>query len=249
MFKLQILPLTKQLTNIAGNLWSSTLKSNRAARTEYLLLHEFHRLKYVVPEKHRGKREENSGKAKYAGGLVLDPKKGLYDTFILLLDFNSLYPSLIQEYNLCFTTVQEWSQFHQQQLSKANEEGGDSAAGESLPPLPNESEETGVLPKVIKSLVQRRRQVKSLMKKEANPERHEEVRSFGSIFFLQLQNQINSLCCWPLTVGSQAESVQTDRKLYVWLSWILPFSLLCTAYCCDGHFDGKTNAPKNSRYC
>lgn len=174
MFKLQVLPLTKQLTNIAGNLWSTTLKSNRAARTEYLLLHEFHRLKYLVPEKNRGKRDEASGKAKYSGGLVLDPKKGLYDTFILLLDFNSLYPSLIQEYNLCFTTVQDWSRYHLQQMQQ-NNEADNATGGEDLPPLPNESEEPGVLPRVIKSLVQRRRQVKSLMKKESNPDKHEEV--------------------------------------------------------------------------
>jgi DNA polymerase alpha subunit A len=172
MFKLQILPLSKQLTNIAGNLWSQTLKSNRAGRTEFLLLHEFHRLKYLVPEKHKGKQD--TGKAKYAGGLVLEPKKGLYDTFILLLDFNSLYPSLIQEYNLCFTTVSDWARYHHQQIAEQpNADNNGEDAG--LPPIPEKSQETGVLPKVIRSLVQRRRQVKGLMKKESNSERYSEL--------------------------------------------------------------------------
>jgi DNA polymerase Pol2 len=179
LFKLQVLPLSKQLTNIAGNLWSHTMKSNRAERTEYLLLHEFHRLKFLVPEKHRAKRENASGKAKYAGGLVLEPKKGLYDTFILLLDFNSLYPSLIQEYNLCFTTVHDWAVFHQKQVGGSKDENmlqGDEQAGEDLPPIPDESEDCGVLPKVIKNLVERRRAVKGMMKRESDAEKQNEVR-------------------------------------------------------------------------
>eukprot|EP00536_Pseudo-nitzschia_multiseries_P002404 jgi/Psemu1/322530/estExt_fgenesh1_pg.C_320004 len=171
LFKLQVLPLSKQLTNIAGNLWSQTLKSNRAGRTEYLLLHEFHRLKYLVPEKKTKQEQTGSGKAKYAGGLVLDPKKGLYDTFILLLDFNSLYPSLIQEYNLCFTTVDDWATVHKQQMAAA----AANAEQAALPPLPDESQETGVLARVIRNLVQRRRQVKGMMKKESNSEKYDEL--------------------------------------------------------------------------
>ncbi len=56
MMKLQILPLTKQLTNLAGNLWGRTMTGARAERNEYLLLHEFHRAKFIVPDKTWGKQ-------------------------------------------------------------------------------------------------------------------------------------------------------------------------------------------------
>jgi DNA polymerase alpha subunit A len=171
MFKLQILPLTKQLTCVAGNIWSHTLGGNRAERTEYLLLHEFHQLKYLPPEKK--KRGETSKGAKYSGGLVLEPKKGLYDSFILLLDFNSLYPSLIQEYNLCFTTM-DWAKF-QHGMVDQGDENADNVAPCMIPPVPDESVQRGVLPRVIKTLVDRRRAVKKMLKTEKDPEKREEV--------------------------------------------------------------------------
>jgi DNA polymerase alpha subunit A len=173
MFKLQILPLSKQLTCIAGNIWSHTLKTNRAERTEYLLLHEFHRLKFLPPEKRRGPKKESSNKAKYSGGLVLEPKKGLYDSYILLLDFNSLYPSIIQEYNLCFTTI-EWSKYTSGAIDAGDAEEVVIDKGQ-LPPLPESDMERGVLPRVIRSLVERRRAVKKFMKDEKDPEKKAEL--------------------------------------------------------------------------
>jgi DNA polymerase alpha subunit A len=167
MFKMEMLPLTKQLTNLGGNLWARTLAGGRAERIEYLLLHQFHSLKYVVPDKERGKKPKSGGKKrgkpKYAGGLVLEPKKGLYDKFVLLLDFNSLYPSIIQEYNICFTTV----------IRDLRRVGDEEEGGEiTIPELPDRAEhsEWGVLPTTIRTLIQRRSVVKKMLKKETDPE-------------------------------------------------------------------------------
>ncbi|KAI0358255.1 hypothetical protein OH77DRAFT_1256462 [Trametes cingulata] len=171
--KVQLLPLTRQLTNLAGNSWNKTLNGGRAERNEYILLHEFHRLKYICPDKLYGKKAATAVKAekededgegtkttkgkkdKYKGGLVFEPKRGLWDKFILVMDFNSLYPSIIQEYNIDFTTVEP-----------VEDEDGE----EKIPEPPSSDVAQGVLPRLIATLVSRRRQVKSLMKdKKATP--------------------------------------------------------------------------------
>jgi len=114
MCDLNALPLALQITQVAGNVMSRTLLGGRAERNEFLLLHAFYERGFIVPDKSYGKKKagndhedhdpdaapagKTGGKRKpaYAGGLVLEPKKGFYDTFILLMDFNSLYPSIIQ---------------------------------------------------------------------------------------------------------------------------------------------------------
>jgi DNA polymerase alpha subunit A len=168
--KVQMLPLTKVLTNLAGNSWARTLSGTRAERNEYILLHEFHKNQYICPDKQWGKGkikvEEEAGegeegvdakkKDKFKGGLVFEPEKGLYDKFILVMDFNSLYPSIIQEYNICFTTV----------------ERSDLAEDEDkVPEVPSGNQDQGILPRLIATLVSRRREVKKLMKaKDATPD-------------------------------------------------------------------------------
>lgn len=70
MLNLELIPLTLQITNISGNLWSSTLTGNRAGRIEYLLLHEFYKNDYILPDKVPKKIVETTKKPKYSGGLV-----------------------------------------------------------------------------------------------------------------------------------------------------------------------------------
>ncbi|XP_074549781.1 DNA polymerase alpha catalytic subunit [Halichoeres trimaculatus] len=179
MCELNVLPLALQITNIAGNIMSRTLMGGRSERNEFLLLHAFYDKNYIVPDKPsfkkaqqemadgdedvdvgKGKRRK---KAAYAGGLVLDPKVGFYDKFVLLLDFNSLYPSIIQEFNICFTTVQR-----EAYNSKKKNEDDES---EEVPEIPDPDLEMGILPKEIRKLVERRRQVKQLMKQQdINPD-------------------------------------------------------------------------------
>uniref|UniRef100_A0A3Q2XFK7 DNA polymerase n=1 Tax=Haplochromis burtoni TaxID=8153 RepID=A0A3Q2XFK7_HAPBU len=179
MCELNVLPLALQITSIAGNVMSRTLMGGRSERNEFLLLHAFHEKDYIVPDKPsfkkaqletaEGEDDVDAGKGKrkkkaaYAGGLVLDPKVGFYDKFVLLLDFNSLYPSIIQEFNICFTTVQR-----EAQNSQKKKEVDDP---EEIPEIPDPNLEMGILPKEIRKLVERRKQVKGLMKQQdINPD-------------------------------------------------------------------------------
>ncbi|CAK9111864.1 unnamed protein product [Durusdinium trenchii] len=147
-----------------------------------LHLARFHRKKFVLPDKENAAQkkrrltdiscmgmedvEEDAQatgrrKAAYSGGLVLAPKAGLYDDFVMLLDFNSLYPSIIQEHNICFTTVDRPDEnevaklaTEAQLLAKTHADG---------------MADEGILPQVLRRLVDSRRQVKAAMKAEKNP--------------------------------------------------------------------------------
>jgi len=150
LHKLRIIPLTLQLSQIAGNLWNRTLQIARSNRVEYLLLHELHDNKYLTPDKQSTSSTnieigvKKKGPA-FCGGRVLDPAKGLYSGIVLLLDFNSLYPSIIQEYGICFTTNVS--------------ENGD---------MVNPQHKSDILPMIMRRLLKTRNAVKSRMKMESS---------------------------------------------------------------------------------
>ena len=74
----------------------------------------------------------------------------------------------------------------------SNDAEGAAPQGDQLPPLPDESLDRGVLPRVIKTLVDRRRAVKRLVKTEKDQTKKEEV-SASTEQFNYLHDMIRSL--------------------------------------------------------
>ncbi|OII76403.1 DNA polymerase family protein [Cryptosporidium andersoni] len=199
LFHLQVLPLTRELTNIAGFLWSKSLLNLRAERNEYLLLHEFHQAKFVTPDKitnissfnkNQSQRlhedtdtpEVEKDEISYIGGLVLEPLIGLYDRFVILLDFNSLYPSIIQEFNICFTKRNIGKISNIDDITEKSQEVSNLNSEAEIYSDENIFEYQGnikdslmnnfgtlkfdkiILPSILESLVRRRKHIKDILK-------------------------------------------------------------------------------------
>ncbi|MFP4117199.1 MAG: family B DNA polymerase [Candidatus Aenigmatarchaeota archaeon] len=79
-------------------------------RISNMLLYEFRERDFVFPEKpsdeEMERRNERRKEEALKGGLVLEPDKGLHtESCIAVLDFKSLYPSIMSTYNICPTTL------------------------------------------------------------------------------------------------------------------------------------------------
>ncbi|EPS71274.1 hypothetical protein M569_03479 [Genlisea aurea] len=137
MFHLSVLPLTRQLTNISGNLWNKTLQGARAQRVEYLLLHAFHAKKFIVPDKfHAQHKDKKTEKRKTPSDAE---SREIYGA-----DIYDEASENDHEYNICFTTVEKST----------------DGLGSQLP----SSKNVGLLPELLRNLVERRRLVKSWLK-------------------------------------------------------------------------------------
>ncbi|GIQ80637.1 DNA polymerase alpha catalytic subunit [Kipferlia bialata] len=148
---LSVLPLTREIACLTGHHWQRVLTSGRAERLESMLLHTFTRRGYICPDKpverKKGEKGADAKGPQYKGGLVLEPVPGLYTDGVVVLDFNSLYPSLIRERNLCFTSIPPASD----ECPVPSDEGA-------------QDELTGILPQLLAGLVNRRGEVKKQLK-------------------------------------------------------------------------------------
>lgn len=149
------------ISRVSGLLLQDALDSGEAGKVECLLLKEFNRRNFVIPCKPTGeevkKREEEREKKGLKGAFVLDPKIGLHNQCVVYLDFTSMYPSIYIAYNICPTTL----------LFK-KEEGIETIETPYGVKFVSTKIRKGIIPQIVKVLIEKRKKVKKMMKKEKN---------------------------------------------------------------------------------
>ncbi|MBI5061623.1 MAG: DNA polymerase elongation subunit, partial [Candidatus Aenigmarchaeota archaeon] len=88
-----------ELSKISGVLLQDCL-GGQSIRIENMLLREFRKRNILLPLKPTRQALDKRMNEKLKGATVLEPKKGLYSNYVLVLDFQSLYPSIIKKYNI-----------------------------------------------------------------------------------------------------------------------------------------------------
>ncbi|MBI2675396.1 MAG: ribonuclease H-like domain-containing protein [Candidatus Aenigmarchaeota archaeon] len=144
LLELNLLEKYIALSKVSGILLQDTLNGGETARIENYLLREFNEEGYMFPSK--PKHLEETG---LTGGEVLEPAKGLHSN-VAVLDFRSMYPSIIQSFNICPTTLTE-----DKENSLETPSGSRFLKSEIM---------MGIIPRILKELTDARQTVKKELK-------------------------------------------------------------------------------------
>ncbi|KAF8848194.1 hypothetical protein BDZ45DRAFT_810963 [Acephala macrosclerotiorum] len=100
MDKLSCLENYTEMARVTGVPFNFLLSRGQQVKFVSQLFRKALEQKLVVPN-----MQTNASDEQYEGATVIEPTRGYYDVPIATLDFASLYPSIIQAHNLCYTTL------------------------------------------------------------------------------------------------------------------------------------------------
>jgi DNA polymerase delta subunit 1 len=117
--------------------------------------------KLVIPNL----RSEGNSDEQYEGATVIEPTRGYYDVPIATLDFASLYPSIIQAHNLCYTTLAKKSTVEKLGLKKDE----DYIVTPNGDMFVTTKQRKGLLTQILEELLGARKQAKRELAVETDP--------------------------------------------------------------------------------
>ncbi len=156
-----------ELSKLSGVLLQDSM-AGQTLRIETKIMHEFKKRNFIMmpkPSDSESRRREMEKKEKeLKGATVLEPVTGLHaDTCTVVLDFKSLYPSLIRTFNICPTTI-----ILDKKYEKFPHHTSPVGAKFVEPDV-----RKGVIPHILGELLETRFAIKKAMKKEKDKKRHD----------------------------------------------------------------------------
>lgn len=164
VMKLQLLDRYIAISRVSGSLLQEVIDGGQTSMVENLLLRECRSRDRVVPPKPADNivHSRNKGSESLKGGEVLEPKKGLLEN-VVILDYKSLYPTIMMAHNLCYTTVVE---------KDVPEEEGKTITPPSGGRFVTADVSKGIMPNILENLLNRRIETKKRMKGVSNEDEY-----------------------------------------------------------------------------
>lgn len=158
MERLHIFTNSAEMAKVCGIPMKVLFSSGQQAKVISQLYSWTSRHGFIIPVKGSGTSDE-----KYEGGTVLEPAIGLHsETSIAVLDFQSLYPSIIIAHNLCYTT-----KITKEQASKMREEDYTKTPTNAY--FVRSHIRKGILPSILENLLAERMRAKKDLEAATEP--------------------------------------------------------------------------------
>jgi len=157
--KLSVVVNYIEMARVSGVPLNFLLVRGQQIKVFSMLLRKCLKEELVIPNMQRHGNADEGG---YEGATVIEPKKAYYEVPIATLDFASLYPSIMQAYNLCYSTLVSPADVPKLAVETYEK----SPCGHVFV---RSSHKKGILPQILDELLAARKRAKLDMKNAATP--------------------------------------------------------------------------------
>lgn len=160
MDKLSCLANYTEMARVTGVPFNFLLSRGQQVKFMSQLYRKALEQKLVIPNS-KGETSDDQ----YEGATVIEPTRGFYDVPIATLDFASLYPSIMQAHNLCYTTLVSKKTVDRLELKK-DEDYIVTPTGDLFVTA---KQRKGLLAQILEELLTARKQAKRELAVETDP--------------------------------------------------------------------------------
>jgi DNA polymerase delta subunit 1 len=161
MCKLSIIVNYIEMARVTGVPLNFILTRGQQIKVFSMLLRKTKKVSMLIPHVARA-GGAGEGDASFEGATVIEPKKAFYEVPIATLDFASLYPSIMQAYNLCYSTL-----VHEKDIHRLTPDSYEKGPAGSV--FVRTSTRKGILPQILDELLAARKRAKRDMAVATDP--------------------------------------------------------------------------------